>query len=74
MRYLIAIVSAIVFAALAMVFVSSPVASFVARQFTFNSPDTADSLHMAVFLAANFSALVIGFLVGWALGPRTRSA
>jgi hypothetical protein len=74
MRYLLAIATAVLFSALATFFVSSAVASWVVRQFTFNSPDAADGLHMATFMASNVTALILGFLVGWALGVRFKRA
>jgi hypothetical protein len=40
MRYAIAMITAILFAALATLFLSTPIASWVVRQFTFDSPDT----------------------------------
>jgi uncharacterized membrane protein YjgN (DUF898 family) len=68
MRYLVAMLVAIAAAALATVYVSSPVASWVVRQYTFDSPDTVASLHAATFMACNLAALVLGFLIGWGLG------
>ena len=68
MRYLLAMAMAIVFAAIAAIYISSPVASWVVRQFTFDGPDTVASLHAATFMACNVAALVGGFLVGWGLG------
>ncbi len=68
MRYLIAIVVAALFAIIATMFFASPVASFVVRQYTFNSPDTVADLHAAVFMAINISALALGFGVGWLIG------
>ena len=68
MRYLIAMAMAILFAAVAALYFSSPFASWVVRQFTFDGPDTVASLHAATFMAANVAALVAGFLVGWGFG------
>jgi ABC-type sulfate transport system permease component len=70
MRYVIAMGTAIVFAALATMLASSPIASWVVRQYTFDSPDTVAALHAATFMACNVTALVFGFLVGWVLGAR----
>jgi hypothetical protein len=72
MRYLLAMAVAILFAAVAAVAVSSPIASWVVRQNTFDGPDTVANLHAAVFMACNVIALVAGFMVGWALGWRWR--
>ena len=68
MRYLIAIILAIVAAAAASMFVSVPVASWVVRQFTFDNPDSVADLHMLVFVAMNLLALAIGWSIGWAIG------
>jgi hypothetical protein len=74
MRYILAMVTAIVCAALATVYVSTPVASWVVRQFTFDGPDTVATLHAATFMACNVAALVLGFIVGWGLGRRFATA
>ncbi|MFV0367222.1 MAG: hypothetical protein ACK5KM_02060 [Hyphomicrobiaceae bacterium] len=68
MRYLIAIILAILAAAAASMFVSVPVASWVVRQFTFDSPDSVADLHMLVFMAMNIVALLAGWAIGWAIG------
>lgn len=70
MRYVIAMVTAILFAALATFFLSTPVANWIVRQFTFDSPDTVATLHAASFMICNIIALTVGFLVGWGLGRR----
>ena len=68
MRYLIAMLVAIAFAATATLFISSPIASWVVRQYTFDSPDSVANLHAATFMVCNVAALLFGFLVGWGLG------
>lgn len=68
MRYLIAMVVAIACAAAATVWLSSPVASWIVRQYEFDSPDTVAQLHAAAFMATNVVALVFGFLLGWVAG------
>lgn len=70
MRYLLAMIVAMVFALLATLFVSSPLASFAVRQFSFDNPDTVADLHSFVFMAANVAALLLGWSIGWALGGR----
>jgi hypothetical protein len=72
MRYLIAIIVAVIFAGAATVFISSPIATWVVRQYTFDSPDTVANLHAAVFMLSNLAALVIGFIAGWILGTPFR--
>lgn len=68
MRYLIAMISAVVVALVATVYLSSPVASWVVRQYAFDSPDSVADLHALVYMAANLAALVVGWALGWALG------
>lgn len=70
MRYVIAMFTATLCAALATFFVATPVASWVVRQFTFDGPDTVANLHAATFMACNLVALGLGFLLGWRLGRR----
>lgn len=75
MRYLIAIIFAIVSAAAATVFVSSPVATWVVNQFVFESPDEVADLHAIVFMGVNLLSLAIGWGIGWRLwdfdGPKS---
>jgi hypothetical protein len=70
MRYVIAMSVATVFALVSSLFVASPVASAIVRQFTFDSPDTVASLHAASFMVVNVLMLTLGFTLGWALGRR----
>ncbi len=73
MRYLIAMITAIVFAGAATFFISSPIASAVVRSMTFESPDAVANLHAAVFMLVNAIALVAGFAVGWGLGAKFKT-
>jgi len=68
MRYLIAMIFAIVVAAAATIFVSSPVANWVVSRQAFESPDEVADLHMLVFMSVNLVALAIGWTIGWWLG------
>ncbi len=68
MRYVVAMVFAVIGAALAAVFLSSQVSDWVVARQTFESPDEADSLHMAVYMASNVGGLILGWLVGWIIG------
>ena len=70
MRYLIAMVCAVVVAALATIFLSPRLASMMVDQFTFTSPDEVGNLEDGVFMAANFVALLIGWWLGWMIGGR----
>jgi hypothetical protein len=74
MRYLIAMCCAVAAAAAATFFLSTPTASWVVRQFTFDSPDSVATLHALVFMLTNLIALVAGFTLGWALGVRFKDA
>lgn len=68
MRYLIAIVAAVAVALVVTIYVSSPVASWVVRQYAFDSPDSVADLHALVFMAVNITGLVLGWIIGWAIG------
>jgi len=68
MRYLIAMVFAIICAAAATVFVSSPLATWVVGQMAFESPDEVADLHALVFMGVNLLGLAIGWTIGWWLG------
>lgn len=70
MRYVIAMVTATVMALAASLLVASPVASWMVRQFTFESPDTVASLHAATFMAVSLAALIFGFVLGWVGGRK----
>lgn len=68
MRYLIAIISAVIVALIVTVFVSPPLANWVVSRFSFDSPDEVGSLHALVYMAINVTGLAAGWLVGWAIG------
>ena len=68
MRYLVAMLFAIAFAALAMLFVSGRLANWVVAKFAFDNPDQVNDLHVAMFMGANLAALLIGWIVGWMVG------
>ena len=63
MRYVVAMVFAIIVAGLAAVFLSSSVADWVVAHETFESSDDAENLHMLTFIGTN----VVALLVGWAV-------
>ena len=68
MRYLVAMLFALIGAALAAVFVSSPVADWVTAHQTFDSSDEAENLNMLTFIGTNIVGLIVGWLVGWTIG------
>jgi hypothetical protein len=70
MRYLIAIVFAVAGAVLAILFLSGPVANWIALQFSFESSDDAENLNQMAFIVVNLLGLIVGWTVGWALGGR----
>jgi cytochrome bd-type quinol oxidase subunit 2 len=67
MRYVVAMVFAVIAAALAAVFLSSQVADWVVARQTFESPDEADTMHMLAYMGSNVAALIVGWLVGWVI-------
>lgn len=68
MRYVVAMVFALIVAALATLFLGSSVADWVVAHTSFESPDDADNLHMLAFIGTNVVALLIGWMVGWVIG------
>ncbi len=73
MRYLVAIVFAIVGAALAMHFLSGPAADWVALQMKYESSDEAENINQLAFMAVNLAGLIVGWTVGWIIGGPLRS-
>ena len=70
MRYVYAMIGAIVLALLATVFLGMPVANWVVNQYEFDSPDTVADLHSAAFMGCNLVALIVGWVIGWVIGGR----
>lgn len=65
MRYLVSMIFALAGLMVAVLYLSSEVANWVVAQQSFDSPDSAGSMHMLAFIGTNFAALVVGWIVGW---------
>jgi len=70
MRYVFAMVAAIVVALLTTMFVSPHLASMAVGLFTFESPDEVGNLEDGVFMLSNLAGLMLGWVVGWLVGGR----
>lgn len=73
MRYLVAIIFAIVGAALAMHFLSGPVADWAALQLKYESSDEAENMNQLAFMVVNLAGLIVGWTIGWMIGGPLRS-
>jgi hypothetical protein len=65
MRYVVAMVFAVIGTGLASFFMSSEIANWAVNHMSFESPDDADSMHMLVYMGGNVAGLIVGWLVGW---------
>lgn len=72
MRYVISMVVAIAFALIATIFLSGPLATWLAADMTFESPDDVANMHALIFMTGNFVALIFGWIAGWMLASRYR--
>ena len=70
MRYVFAMVAAIVVALLTTVFVSPYLASTAVSLFTFESPDEVGNLEDGVYMLSNLAGLMLGWVIGWLVGGR----
>jgi fatty acid desaturase len=68
MRYVIAMIFAIIGAALMMRFASSDIATLVVASRRFESPDDVADMHTAIFMLMNVVGLVAGWILGWIFG------
>ncbi len=68
MRYVLAMIGALVAAAVAARFVGGVAATWVSTKFTYDSPDGQSDVEQMTFLGVMAGGLVIGWLIGWALG------
>lgn len=74
MRYIVAILFAIVGAGLAAVFLGSSVADWVVAHRSFDSSDDAENLHMLSFIGTIVTGLFVGWLLGWIVCGAGRSS
>jgi len=70
MRYVIAMLVAIVVTLLVTVFVSPQLASLAVSRLSFDSPDEVGNLEDGVYMLSNLAALLIGWTIGWFIGGR----
>jgi hypothetical protein len=70
MRYVIAMLVAVVVAAIVTVFVSPQLASMAVDRFTFESPDEVGNLEDGVYMLSSLAALLVGWVIGWLVGGR----
>jgi len=70
MRYVIAMLVAIVVTLLVTVFVSPQLASMAVDRFSFESPDEVGNLEDGVYMLSNLAALLVGWVIGWFIGGR----
>lgn len=68
MRYVIAMIFAIITTVLAMKFFSGPVSNWIAVQQYYESSDSAETVNQLAFMATNLVGLIIGWTIGWAVG------
>lgn len=68
MRYVIAIVSALIGAAVAFAFAAEGIANWVIAQQKFESSDDVENLSQMVFMLVNLVGLIVGWTIGWAIG------
>lgn len=65
MRYVVAMLFAIVVAAVFTLKLSNPVSTWVVNQISWESPDGNDAMEALAFMATSFVGLLIGWGLGW---------
>lgn len=74
MRYIVAIVFALIGAALAALFLGSSVADWIVAHQSFESSDDAENLHMLAYIGTLVGGLLVGWLLGWVIGGSSKPA
>lgn len=67
MRYLVAMIFAVIGAAVAVLFIGAQAADWVVAHQAFDSSDAAENLHMMVFVGCLMGGLIVGWLAGWVI-------
>ncbi|MGH1418822.1 MAG: hypothetical protein ACRBCJ_08180 [Hyphomicrobiaceae bacterium] len=67
MRYLLAIIGAIVGALGVTIMLSPMVANWVVGASSFDSPDQVSNFEDVVFLATSVGGLILGWVIGWGI-------
>lgn len=70
MRYLIAMVLAVIVGVLVTLYVSPHLASLAVSRFSFDSPDEVGNLEDGVYMLSNLLAVLVGWVIGWFIGGR----
>lgn len=68
MRYVIAMVFAIVVAVFTAAQFAAPLTTSIIDGMKFDSPDDVEGIHTALLAAIAFLGLVAGWILGWAVG------
>lgn len=68
MRYVVAMIFALLAAAGCILWLGSPVASWAVDKMTFDNPDQVGDMHSLIFMATNLAGLLFGWALGWSIG------
>lgn len=68
MRYVIAIIFALIGAAVAFAFFAGPASDWVIARQQFDSSDDVENLNQVTFILVNLVGVIIGWTIGWAIG------